>query len=158
MLSIKILKHELALSRIKQGAEFIYPKILSENDYIEYLKLKPLCLSKLAHAIKISILVNEIEHFSSLYEQAVLFETSIYEVFPLEKFTKLHSYLYDWTETLRSGMQQFEKIIETLSQVKNKKDINNIGSSMDKITINFASPSNLKNFSLELDNLIHQET
>jgi|WetSurMetagenome_2_1015567.scaffolds.fasta_scaffold224269_1 hypothetical protein len=179
MLSIRILKHELALSRIKQGAEFIYPKILSENDYIEYLKLKPLCLDKLAHAIKttcfeiltnsfenvkhgepdkISILVNEIEHFSSLYEQTVLFETSIYEVFPLEKFAKLHTYLFDWTETLRNGMQQFEKIIETLAKINNKKAIKNIGNSMKSITIEFASPSNFKNFSSELDDLIREKT
>lgn len=167
ILSSRIQRNELRLDRIKRGADFVKPQIISECDYVEYLKLKPITLSKLAKAIKVTcleilqkslekvksgnesdiyILINELESLSILYDQVVIFETGIYEIIPPEKYEELHRYLFDWTETLRDAVCKFLDIIKMLSKIRNKRDLTAMSSEIKQFTIDIDSPKNLKIF------------
>lgn len=166
--------NELALDRIKNGSEYIIPKTIIEVDYIEYVKLKSISLSKLAHAIKTScleilksslnkvkdgkdediyILVNSLESLNQLYEQVVLFEKDIYGIVPPTRFEYVHQYLYDWTETLRSVMKQFLNYIDFLAKITTKKKIKEMGSQIHKISIVFNTPENLEKFNAAIENI-----
>lgn len=173
-ISENIHKNELSLDRIKNGSEYIIPKFINEVDYIEYVKLKSISLSKLAHALKTScleiletslnkvkdgkneniyILVNSLESLNQLYEQVVLFEKDIYGIVPPTRFENIHQYLYDWTETLRSGMKQFLTYIDLLAKITTRKKIKEMSTQIHKISIDINTPENLEKFSTAIENI-----
>lgn len=165
-LSENILKYELSLERMKKGAVFIHPKLVTEEEYIYFVRTQPTTILKLIQAAKISSieilpetlshvvsgkdsemisLLQEIENISSIYMHAVNYEKRIFEIIPPEEYEQLHELMFGWTDPIRDGLKQFLEISSFLSNIR-RKDLKKLTDALQMFTIIFEPPENIDEF------------
>jgi hypothetical protein len=166
LLKAKIIPYDNKLKGILKNS--IHVPIKSELDIIEYykwLKLRPINLRGLVKTITqlliydINNIVRDskndentarnilecVNNISELYRQSLEFEIEGRSILPPPLFDKIHRLHLGWTESIRSGISQFNSEISKLANHK-KKDGNSV-----VMQIVLESPSNMGEFQTELE-------
>lgn len=168
MLLERIEKTEATLERIKRGTEFIQPTKMDYEDYIAWLLLRPEVIRRLEHSVTqictkdlpmvlattkseddLKSLRNEIEALAKMYEFAKNVELDCHAIIPPEGFEYLHEMTQGWTDTIRSGVHQFVKILDELAHIDGKQ-LKAGNSTPPTFEITIDAPKNLDAFNKAL--------
>jgi len=174
MLSDRIGNINMTLERIDKGAEFIEPAYLTSEDYDEWLKLRPIALTRLVHASMIQCtdelpsflattkhekqlteLKSRILALVQLYEHTKKYEIECYQIVPQEQFIKLHEMTYGWTHPIQEGINEFMNILLALANIDRK--LLKLGEAqVPDFNIVIRVPDNVEEFCGRLDEIISQ--
>jgi hypothetical protein len=174
MIKNRVYESEFTLIRIRQKAEYIIPQRITDDDFIEFVKIQPenvirlinavktACITFLPNALSIQrkgndvelvILIKEIDNLAKLYIHAVDYERSIHELVPSDNYFEVHEYMKGWTDPIRDGINQFMALLDELSGMK-RKDLKNLKGIIKKYEIVFEAPQNIDLFNEAISNVI----
>jgi hypothetical protein len=164
MMQERIQEYESTLARIASGAEFIRPKSIPSDDYLDWLNKRPETVIRLIRAVAIQctselpkcLAVTSSEQqlgdvrrrvlaLVRLYELAKDFEIECHQIVPPERFANVHEMTYGWSDPVRKGVEEFMSILEKVSAI----DVSALkaGTVMPpSFSIEFETPSNIKEF------------
>jgi hypothetical protein len=166
MIESRIIESDLSLLRIRQNAEYIPPKNVTDEEFIEFVKSQPEKVLRLLSAAKIAcihylpnalsqikkgtdlelqILKKEVDNVANIYIQAVAYERSIYEIVPSGKYNEVHEYMKGWTDPIREGISQLITLLDKLANIK-KNELKNLQGIVKEYKIVFESPKNIDLF------------
>lgn len=170
ILNERFQKIEFVLNRIASGANFLPPKSLPIESYIEWLNSRPLILSRLIKAVEIQCIQelpktlgktkNEsdlkeiligLENLVELYEFAKDFEVECHQIIPPPQFESVHKMTFGWTDPIRNGINEFLGILKGIANYDIKSKTNKQKIPFYNIEIN--SPTNIDEFCKRLESI-----
>jgi hypothetical protein len=156
------------LQRIEDGANFVAPKILDRQEYLDWIKRRPEILIRLIRAVAIQCtselpsvlakpnsdnfladLKDSVSELSKLYQETVTFELESRSVNPPDVLTKAHEMTFGWSNPIRDGIRKFLEVLEQISQM-DPRSTKSEGSPAPSFGIRFDSPQNIDEFTHEL--------
>jgi len=168
MLEERIQETDAAMERIDKGSEFIEPRHMDYDSYVEWLQTRPelilrmvrsaalLCTQEVPIAIgstkgesDLPALKREVQALASMYESAKDVEIEWHGVVPPDEFTDIHKMVYGWTIPIRNGVRSFIEVLDTLANI-DRRALKKGTASVPPFNIVFEAPENIDEFSRRL--------
>lgn len=160
-------KIDLYLQRLSSGSEFVPPRIISDDEYIDWLQERPSILMRLIESVSLQCtqdipsclgditdesglveLKDSVFALVKLYDQAKIFELESREIVPPDRFTSIHELIYGWTDPIRLGMVEFVGVLKELGALS-RRDVKRIKAGSGRLPeflIEFHAPNNIDEF------------
>lgn len=169
MLEERIQEADAAMERIDKGSEFIAPRHMEYDDYVDWLQTRPelmlrmvrsaalLCTQEVPIALgatkgedDLPALKREVVALAATYESAKNVEIEWHGVVPPDDFLDLHQMVYGWTSPIRNGVRSFIEVLDTLAKV-DRRELKKGTASVPSFNIVFEKPDNIDEFCRRLN-------
>ena len=160
---------EATLQRIKLGAEYVTPRRVERQEYVDWLRTRPESMQRLVRAAMVLVteilpgvigrtteeadladLKDESDALARVYGSARDLEIECFRLVPPEEFAAIHEMTHGWTDTIRKSVREFCEILENLEAVDRKRLLKgDVPSPNFSITV--GAPENMEEFNRRLE-------